>query len=255
MNISLKHHRDQYLRDGYFVLPAAIAPQQLAQLRTTCAAAVDEMDAEMDRQGTDVLGINHRGKRYFCGQAMNRHAELRQLLFGDLMAEICRATLGSEAFLHNDQFVVKCGGTDMAFSWHQDGAYVHHRIGDHPECITCWCALDDVDETNGTIYILPVSRFGKRELVEHMKDPRTNDKAGYFGNDPGDPVIAPAGSVAVFSSLTFHRSGPNPTGGWRRAYLAQYAPVSLRNKPGEFPQYYAEPFLSGGTNRALAPQP
>ena len=42
--------------------------------------------------------------------------------------------------------------------------------------------------------------------------PRTNDKVGYHGNDPGEPAIVPAGSIVVFSSRTFHRSGPNLTG-------------------------------------------
>ena len=45
---------------------------------------------------------------------------------------------------------------------------------------------------------------------------------GYFGKEIGTPVVCPAGSIAVFSSLVFHRSGANTSGGERRAYLAQY---------------------------------
>jgi hypothetical protein len=239
-------HRTQYRDEGYFILPSAIPAAHLELLRTTCSDAIRRMEERMDREGTDTLGINHRGKRYFVGQSYADHPELGAFLFGDLMAEVCRATLGGTAFLHSDQYVVKCEQTGMSFAWHQDGAYVHARIGDHPECITCWCALDDVTVENGTVYILPASRFGKRELVEHQRDPVTNDRIGYFGDDPGDPVIAPAGSIAVFSSLVFHRSGANPTGTQRRAYLAQYAPVPLRNQPGQFPQYFAEPFLRDG---------
>ena len=205
------------------------------------------MDAEMDRQNTTVLGINHKGKRYFVGQSYRNHPELGEFLLSELMAEIARITLGDNVYLHNDQFVVKSEREGMKFSWHQDGAYVQARIGPHPECITCWCSLDEVSEANGTIYVLPASRFGGRELVEHVKDPESNDRVGYFGNDPGDPVIAPAGSIAVFASTVFHRSGANPSGQPRRAYLAQYAPASIQNKPGEWPQYFAEPFLRDGS--------
>lgn len=95
-------------------------------------------------------------------------------------------------------------------------------------------------------HVLPASRFGRRELVEHVKDPESNDRVGYFGSDPGDPVIAPAGSIVVFGSTVFHRSGANPSGQARRAYLAQYAPTPIQNKPGEWPQYFAEPFLRDG---------
>lgn len=237
-------HRKQYRADGVFVLESVISPDHLALLREHSDIAVRRMDAQMDRDGTDTLGINHRGSRYFVGQTWRDQPELGAFLFGDLMAAICRATLGDTAFLHNDQYVVKCGKTGMSFAWHQDSAYVHARIGEHPECITCWCALDDVDEENGTIYLLPASRLGKRELLEHRRDPVTNDRIGYFGEDPGDPVIAPAGSVAVFSSLVFHRSGPNPSGLQRRAYLAQYAPAPIQNREGEWPQYFAAPFLA-----------
>ena len=39
---------------------------------------------------------------------------------------------------------------------------------------------------------------------------------GYFGDDPGDPVIVPAGSIACFSSTLFSRSGINATDRMRR---------------------------------------
>ena len=243
----LNRHREQYRTEGYFVLKSVIPDEHLELLRGTAASAVQTMDAQMDREGTDTLGINHRGKRYFVGQTWRDHPALGMFLFSDLLADICRATVGDDAYFHSDQYVIKCEKTGMSFAWHQDGAYVHARIGDHPECVTCWCPLDDVNEDNGTVFLLPVSRFGKRELVEHRRDPVTNDRVGYFGDDPGIPVIAPAGSIAVFSSLVFHRSGANPSGSQRRAYLAQYAPTVIRNQPGVWPQYCAEPFLQDGS--------
>jgi hypothetical protein len=239
-------HSQQYLQEGFFILEDVIPEAHLHLLRENAALAVRKMDEQMDREGTDSLGINHRGKRYFVGQTYADHPELGEFIFSDLMADICRATLGDTAFFHSDQFVIKCGKTGMSFSWHQDGAYVLARIGDHPECITCWCTLDNVDESNGTVYLLPASRFGKRELVEHRRDPVTNDRIGYHGDDPGDPIVASAGSIAVFSSLIFHRSGANFTGQQRRVYLAQYAPEAIRNKAGEWPQYFAEPFIKDG---------
>lgn len=249
--LNVEELKSQYARDGYFVLPGAIHPDHLKLLQRVSGKAIAEMDAEMERKNTTVLGINHKGKRYFVGQSWRSHPELGEFLFSDLMATIAQITLGQTAYLHNDQYVVKCEKEGMKFSWHQDGAYVFSRIGEHPECITCWCALDDVNEANGTIYILPATRFGSRSLVPHVKDKESNDRVGYFGEDLGDPVIAPAGSMVVFASTVFHRSGPNPSGRMRRAYLAQYAPVPLQNKPGEFPQYFAEPFLKAGTRVRL----
>jgi len=164
-------HREQYQRDRFFVLEDVIPPDMLELLRGTAADAVAGIESQMDVQGTDTLGINHRGKRYFVGQSYARHRELGRFLFSDLKAGVCRATFGGEAYLHNDQYVIKRGRTGMSFSWHQDSAYVHARIGDQLECVACWCALDDVGEHNGTVYLLPVSRHEQgRTLVEHKQD-------------------------------------------------------------------------------------
>jgi hypothetical protein len=37
-----------------------------------------------------------------------------------------------------------------------------------------------------------------------MYDEETNGRIGYFGDEPGIPVIIPAGSIACFSSTVFY---------------------------------------------------
>ena len=80
-----------------------------------------------------------------------------------------------------------------------------------------------------------------REVVEHVHDEETNDLIGYFGDDPGDPVIVPAGSIACFSSTLFHRSGPNTTDRMRRVYLAQYSAELILSEDGSRPRHLAVP--------------
>jgi len=159
------------------------------------------------------------------------------------MADICRATLGGDAFLFNEQYVVKCAEVGMKFSWHQDSGYIGY---DHREYLSCWCALDDMSVANGTVYMLPHERSGVRGRVEHTKEEGTNDMVGYRGSDPGDPVIVPAGSIAVFSSVTFHRSGANSTNKMRRVYLTQYSAEPIMTKDGTRFWNVALPFLKNG---------
>jgi ectoine hydroxylase-related dioxygenase (phytanoyl-CoA dioxygenase family) len=167
-----------------------------------------------------------------------------RFIFSELMADICRATLGSEAFLFCDQYVIKGVDKDSAFSWHQDSGYVHHEC---PMYLSCWVTLDDVTLENGTVFLLPYSEVGIRSVVQHLKDPRTNDMVGYFGKNPGIPAVVPAGSIVVFSSYVFHRSGPNLTDKLRRIYLAQYTPEIIRDLQGK--QWgQAVPFLKNGEN-------
>jgi hypothetical protein len=79
-------------------------------------------------------------------------------------------------------------------------------------------------------------------MVPHIKDPETNDKVGYFGDDPGLPLIVPAGSIACFSSTVFHRSGFNTTDRMRRIFLAQYSAEPILKSDGSAPWNLAEPF-------------
>lgn len=223
-----RDHLDAFARDGWFVLPAVIPADDLAVLRDECARFVALLDAEMDDLGVDDLGISHRGKRYFVS---NRHREsdgLTRFLHGPVMSAIARSVLGGDAYLFWEQYVVKGPEVGLSFAWHQDSGYLQSVLpGGHDPYVTCWCALDDVDEENGTIEVLPWSRSGVRDVVEHWSVPGVSDLVGYDGDEAGVPIVAPAGSVAVFSSLLLHRSGPNRTDRPRRGYTAHYSPSPI----------------------------
>jgi ectoine hydroxylase-related dioxygenase (phytanoyl-CoA dioxygenase family) len=220
--------KQQYQAEGYFILEKVISDEHLELLRSECQRFIEIMHAEMDAQGTDVIGINHRNKRYFLAHPSKTSQRLREFLFSDLMAEICRATIGPEAYLYWEQYVVKAAEVGMKFGWHQDSAFGGPM--QHAPYVSCWCALEDMSDANGTIYVLPYSRAGTKELAPHFKEEGTNDLIGYDGPDPGEPVNVPAGSIAVFSSHTLHRSGVNSTDKMRRVYLAQYSPQVIYKK-------------------------
>jgi len=237
--------RKQYRDEGYFILKSAISGNHLQIMQDACDYLVNAMHGEMDRLGVDHLHISHRGKRYHIAKKYHTAPGLEQVVFSDLMADICRATIGDEAYLFYDQYVVKAAEKGLAFSWHQDSGYVGFP---HRPYVTCWCAVDDMTVENGTAWIMPFSTIGIRTCVEHVRDPTTGDKAGYFGREPGVAAVVPAGSVVVFSSLTFHRSGPNRTNRMRRAYVTQYSPEPIHQPGTPQPLHLAEPFLKDGHN-------
>ena len=235
--------REQYQTEGYFILPEVIPEEHLQILRSSCDYLIDLMHAEMDRQGTDHLHISHRGKRYHIAKQYDKPPRLSDYVFSPLMEEVCRATIGDTAYLFYDQYVAKCAEQGIKFSWHQDGGYLGFP---HRPYVTVWAAVDDMTLENGTAFVLPQTTVGIRTLVEHVRDPDTGDKIGYFGSEPGIPAIVPAGSLVVFSSLTFHRSGANTTQKMRRAYVTQYSPGPVC-KPGTAElMHLGVPFLSNG---------
>lgn len=240
--------KQQYRDEGYFVLERALSDEQLEVLQGECQRFIDKMHAEMDRTGADTLGISHRNKRYFIPHPSQDSPKLQDVLFSDLMAEICRATIGEDAYVYWEQYVVKAAEVGLKFGWHQDSAF--GQAAEHPPYVSCWCALDEMSEANGTTYVLPYSRAGTRGLVEHIKEEGTNDLIGYQGDDPGEIVLVPAGGIAVFSSHTLHRSGVNTTDRMRRVYLAQYSPQVMKNKDGSGAFGRNEPFLKDGNRVA-----
>jgi ectoine hydroxylase-related dioxygenase (phytanoyl-CoA dioxygenase family) len=231
--------------EGFFVLEDVVPPEDLEALRRECQRFVDERDREMDRLGVDSLDLDHRGSRYFV-HAFGKSPAVERFLFSDVMADVARTALGETVYLFNEQYVVKAAERGMKFGWHQDSGFIPYA---HAPYLTCWIPLDDVSEANGTVYLLPYARAGTREVVEHVRDETSNDLVGYFGDDPGDAVIVPAGSIACFSSTLFHRSGPNTTDRVRRVYLAQYSSEPILDDAGEAPRHLAEPFLVDGVRR------
>ena len=232
----------RFREEGYFVLEGVVPPGDLEMLRGECRRFVDERDREMDRLGVDVLDLDRRGSRYFV-HAYGKSPAIERFLSSDIMVRVARAALGDTVYLFNEQYVVKAAEQGMKFSWHQDSGFIDHP---HRPYLTCWIALDDVTEANGTVYLLPYSRAGTRDVVQHARDEVSNDRVGYFGDDPGDPVIVPAGSIACFSSTLFHRSGPNTTDRVRRVYVAQYSAEPILSEDGSRPRMLAEPLLIGG---------
>lgn len=239
--------REQFIEEGYFILENAVPAVHLEILRNACDHLISVMHEEMDRLGTDHIHISHRGKRYHIAKKYAEAPRLSEFVFGDLMAEICQATIGETAYLFYDQYVVKAAEKGITFSWHQDSGYLGFP---HRPYITCWTAVDDMKIENGTAYVLPFSTVGIRTLVQHIRDPETGDKIGYFGDAEGIPLVMPAGSVAVFSSLSFHRSGANTTKNMRRAYVTQYSAETILNEDGTAPMHLAVPFLQAGKNIA-----
>ena len=235
-------HARRFADEGFFVLDGVLPASDLELLRAECRRLVDERDREMDHAGVDRLDLDHRGRRYFI-HAYGQSARVQRFLFSDLMAQIARTALGDTVYLFNEQYVVKAAERGMRFGWHQDSGFIPYA---HSPYLTCWIALDDVSEANGTVYLLPYARAGTRDVVAHVRDEETNDMIGYFGDDPGDPVIVPAGSIACFSSTVFHRSGPNTTDHIRRVYVAQYSTEPVMSQDGSRPRHLAEPLLLDG---------
>jgi ectoine hydroxylase-related dioxygenase (phytanoyl-CoA dioxygenase family) len=242
--------KTQFAEEGYAVFEGALAGPMLDLLRDQCESFIAREDAKMDDLGVDSLGITHRGKRYFANECQRSQPALRAMLFSETMADVCRATLGDDAYFFFDQYVVKGPDGGLPFAWHQDSGYMATYGGppDHQPYLTCWCPLDDATVENGTVRLLPFSAApqSREHVLPHETQPGSNDLIGWSGPEEGTVVEAAAGSIVAFSSRVLHATGSNRTSRMRRVYLAQYSPEAIVNPGTRHLRRNAIPLLRGG---------
>lgn len=221
-----------FRREGYKAFPAAIDASELAMLRDACRTLLEE---PIDDGGDGRHRIGLGEARRFLAHRHEEFPEVEAFLLSNKIDRIARACLGADSYLFNEQFVVKGAGKGASFAWHQDGAYVGF---DHAPYLTLWMALDDANEENGCIYVLPRDLDEKPDIDPHEWLEESRELSGYDGDNPGLPMTCPAGDIVAFSSLTPHRSGSNITDKPRRAYVCQYSAEPIRDpKTGDLKRF------------------
>jgi ectoine hydroxylase-related dioxygenase (phytanoyl-CoA dioxygenase family) len=236
-------HVERLHKEGYFVLESVIPPRTIEALRAECDRLLAETNARMTQEGKETDGLTWKGRRYFLEGHYRRSRVMMEFVHSPLMVDIATWVLGKNVYLFVEQFVVKAPRTGAKFGWHQDSGYIPYA---HKPYLTCWCALDDMTEENGTVYVLPYGPEGMPDVLPHPRDEETGEDVGYAGPEPGIPLIVPAGSVAVFTSRLLHRSGPNLTGRPRRCYLPQYSAEPIMSQDGLRLRNIADPIVLDG---------
>ncbi len=211
----------QFREVGYFILPELFSASEIDAVRER----IDDFNAEHERHLAESgnQGISRANEIAFTNNLAQRDPVIGAFAADARFVEITTTLIGPDISLYWDQSVYKKPETRRDFPWHQDNGY---RTVVPLEYVTCWTALEDATIENGTIWVMPGTH--KDGVVEHKPTPI--GLQCYFGDDPGTPVELPKGGTAVFSSLLFHRSGPNVSSRIRKAYITQYSPAGLTDQ-------------------------
>jgi ectoine hydroxylase-related dioxygenase (phytanoyl-CoA dioxygenase family) len=202
---------------GFTAVTAAFDAAELARL----CAAIDPLEAETEaylrQQPNGTRGIARAGEITFRPHLVARSMTLREFSRHPVLLDLCRDLIGPDVRLYWDQSVYKKPATDKEFPWHQDNGYTYLEPQQY---LTCWIALTDATRDNGCPWLVPgLHRVG---TLAHRTTPLGLECLAEV--EGAVAVELAAGSIAVFSSLTPHRTGPNETAGVRKAYILQYAP-------------------------------
>jgi ectoine hydroxylase-related dioxygenase (phytanoyl-CoA dioxygenase family) len=109
---------------------------------------------------------------------------------------------------------------------HQDNFYLKVAPGN---CMAAWLALDDADEQNGGMFVVPGSHEAG-VLCPHPADPQksfTVEEVDVPAGMAPIPVDLKAGDVLFFTGSVIHGSYPNTSKDrFRRAFICHYMPES-----------------------------
>jgi ectoine hydroxylase-related dioxygenase (phytanoyl-CoA dioxygenase family) len=189
-----------YATQGYLVVPQLLD-----------AATVDALKHEARRfdDGRYSLGVQV--------QLVHRSAVIRRFVTTGPQIAYATTILGPNVCFTHQQFVVKhpdakAARTDVP--WHQDNGY---GTLDPPDDLTVWIALDDTDERNGCLWVLPESHGGGARVHE-----RRGALYRAEVDEAGVALPMRAGDAVLFGGLLLHRSLPNETTRARYALYLRY---------------------------------
>jgi len=212
----------QFTETGYFVLDNVFTMDEMNQLTTTIEVYQKRHEEELASQHT-ADGISRAGEISFTGHLAENDPAVRAFATRPEFVAIATELLGPNVDLFWNQTVFKQPEGQKEFPWHQDDAY--SPVAPAPY-LTLWLALNDATPENGCISVMPGSH--KDGLVPHKESPIGLMCHDIDAPDQGVQVPVKAGSIAVFPSLMFHKSGVNRSSGPRKAYVLQYSHAGLR---------------------------
>jgi phytanoyl-CoA hydroxylase len=207
-----------YRENGYVQLHNVLTPEELADAR----AAMDALIASKEHK-EHAADPNYA--RIFV-QMVNlwRVDEgIRRLTLNRKLGEIARRLAGAPRMrIWHDHALVKMPGDSRMTPWHQDLVYWPMN---EDGALSCWMALDDVDENNGCMQFVPGShKLGRLDPINlvNPQDIFALPEAKGVSMEAARPMPMKAGSCTFHDGRTFHFATANRTDRPRRAMVIIY---------------------------------
>lgn len=187
---------------GVTVVPDVLSGETLKRVREALYRAA-ESDRVRGREQKFGLDYAHDDTNQRVWNVLSRDPLFEDLAFHPIAVSYVKAVLGWPALLGNiSANITGPGGGEMVL--HADQIFVPEPWAADPQGMNvAWC-LDDFTEANGATRFVP----GSHKL---NRAPRPDEQPATA------PMEAPAGSVVIFESRVWHKTGYNSTASERRA--------------------------------------
>lgn len=188
---------------GLAIVPDVLTGDVLKRSRDALYRAADS-DRSRAREQKFGLDYAHDETNQRVWNVLSRDPVFEDMAFHRIAIDYVKALLGWPALLGNiSANITGPGGGEMVL--HADQIFVPEPWASEPQgCNVAWC-LDDFTEANGATRFAPGSHKLNRAPRADEQDVATI------------PMEAPAGSIVVFESRVWHKTGFNRTKNERRA--------------------------------------
>ena len=235
-----------FLEDGYLIVRNLWSSEEIQTLSDTfhemhakgsISGCFQAVPIEEAKNSGDILKAY---PRMMHPHRVNEVA-MQGMLNPKVMA-ILKSLLGEDAIATQSMFYWKPPGA-KGQALHQDNFYLQVEPG---TCIAAWTAVDDADEENGGLFVVPNSQ---KEAIQcpHLADPEasfTKDEVDVPEGLTPVPVTLNRGDVLFFNGNVIHGSYPNASKDrFRRAFICHYAGISVE----KISQWYFPLYASDGS--------
>jgi phytanoyl-CoA hydroxylase len=213
-------HQTFYQDNGYVVVGGLFSPDEVAGFRDHYMA-LRRSPRPGDDTGIDIGGHDPI-KRYPRMIQPNRwDARSQAYMLDKRLAACLTGLLGREPFAVQTMVYFKPAGS-RGQALHQDNYYLRVKPG---TCMAAWMALDDCDEANGCMQVVPGSHTWDILCTQEADTSIsfTDVTVPLPEGRQARPVLMQAGDVLFFNGSIVHGSFPNTTQDrFRRSLVAHY---------------------------------
>jgi len=206
-----------YDRDGYLACGSVLTSNGVAVIREQCMAAWQK-EKEGFRQDKSWLENTLLPNIHHLGPA------IRDFYFAGPMVDVATQVVSPNVKAATSQLTFKLRGNTKPVQWHQDNGY--GRL-DPSNAISCLTALDDVDQANGCLWIIPGShKWGQMHHGEGTASTSGDFRAEQtmqVDESKAIPITMKAGECLFFHGWTLHKSEGNLSDRDRRILFFRYA--------------------------------
>jgi len=223
---------EQFWRDGYLVAENAVSGKQLGRLQESIRRWVDESRAHdapfgeptVDGRPRFDMGEEHCAERPALRRVNNPSeisAHYKDVMSNSSMLDMVADLIGANVKYHHCKINLKLPGSHTVVGYHQDFSYTPHTNDD---IVTALLMLDDVNEENGCLMVVPGSHRGPQySLFDGATFTGFLDRQEERALKSQEvAVTGMAGDVCLMHTQLVHGSAPNGSDRPRGLFICVY---------------------------------